>query len=243
LLSGAVMRLRLRFALGLACSSLLAAATGCSTATLPPPAAPARVEPAIEEPPKDAAVSPNGRVVLDTEGESATVSRVTQSANVYGPAAQYKTYPPASSPLVRQEELLCVTPCAVDLRQGAHQFVFKSQKDPVRVSTADVVVTSQPIFVRHALGREARMSSGYVTGAGLLIGGIGASLIGGGLAGIAAIMPERDSNGSTTSSEGLLTAGLVTLGIGVVTGTIGGLIMGFNRPAEQPGATTQWRRE
>lgn len=236
------MRLRFSFvSLSVVGSSLLALATGCTATTLPPPAAPARVDPAIPEPPKEAPASPNGRVVLDTEGESATVSRVTESTEVYGPGAQYVRHP--NVPLIRREELLCVTPCAVDLRQGAHQFVFKSRVDPVRVSTADVVITSQPLFVRHTLGREARMSSSYVAGAGLLIGGIGATLVGGGLAGIAAIMPDRDSNGATTSSEGLLTAGLITLGIGVVTGTIGGLIMGFNRPAEQPGATTQWRTE
>lgn len=216
-------------------------ATGCTPTTLPPPEAPARVEPAISEPPQESAASPNGRVILDTEGESATVSRVTESTEVYGPGAQYQRHP--SVPLARREELLCVTPCAVDLRQGAHQFVFKSRVDPVRVSTADVVVTSQPLFVRHTLGREARMSGTYVTGAGLLITGIGLSLIGGGLAGIGAIMPAREADGTTTSSEGVITAGLITLGIGLITGTIGGVIMGSNRPAEQPGATTQWRSE
>lgn len=181
-------------------------------------------------------------MVLDTEGESATVSRVTETQALYGPATQFRKYP-GTAPLVRQEELLCVTPCAVDLRQGAHQFVFKSRADPTRASTADVVVSSKPIFVRHTLGREAHTSGGFLTGAGLLFAGVGATIIGGGLSMISAIMPETDKNGVATGSDGLLTAGLVTLAVGAVLGITGGVMMGFYRPAEQPGATTQWRRE
>lgn len=222
------------------------ATSGCAVTTIPPPAPPAHVEPVLDGPPKEAPAAPNGRVILDAEGESAWVSRVTETGTLYGPGAPYAAQQMSqnglqAAPLLRREELLCVTPCAVDLRQGAHQFVFKSRVDPHRLSTADVVVTSQPVFVRHALGREAHMTGTYVGGATLLLSGIGLTILGGSLAGLGALLPERADDGRPINSDGIVTAGLITLGLGVITGTIGGLLMGYHRPAEQSGATTQWR--
>ncbi|MBX3190856.1 MAG: hypothetical protein KF819_27915 [Labilithrix sp.] len=221
---------------------LLATLPGCMV-HLPSPAPPARVEPAVEEP---AYPAPQGhtRVVLDAEGGPVKVSRVTATLNhvgVYGPPTVEEGVPLGS---MRAEEPLCVTPCVVDVRQGLHTFVFADTRsgDPSRVTTADVVVSSKPIVVRHAVGQTPRYTSSYVSGAALFLIGSGLTLMGGVATTIGAVGEWKPTEPDEASPQAVLSLGLVMLGIGLVTGTAGTLMMYGNRPVDQPGSTTQWTR-
>lgn len=223
--------------------------SGCAVHSVAPPS-PQPIAPTIDLPsttPPDG----SGRVIVDVDGDPAKVSRVVESTT-YPADAEHPEWKmhnghvvlgTGTAPIARREELLCVTPCVLDLRQGAHTFVFTSTADPTRTSTADVVVTPRPIVVRHALGREKPATPAY--GAGEMASILGGSLVLiGGLTlagGLVATRPEDDPTGKTTGDPKVLVAiGLVTLVVGLATGSAGLLTMSKNRSEHQPGATTQW---
>ncbi len=216
-----------------------------------PPPMPARAEPVIADAPREPPAPPNGRLVLDTEGGSATVSRVTETSYAIGPpppsisrAERPWTRSPWAPVLQRHEELLCVTPCTVDLRQGAHQLVFRgSEPDGSRASTADVVVTSKTTVVRHAVGREPRVNSGFAGGILLAFLGGAFTVMGGVAAAAGSAFPARDADGSPSGARTIQTIGFTLLGLGVAMGTTGGILIATQRPVEQAGSTTLWRRD
>jgi hypothetical protein len=213
---------------------------------LPPPPRPPQTEPAVEE--KQPPSGGQARVVLDAEGESAWVSRVTGTTSVNGavtdgPGALRPKDGTERLGLLRTDELLCVTPCAVDLRAGAHSFVFSREGEKGRQSVATVVVPSdRTTFVRHSIGHTPYFSSPYVGGAFLFLLGSGFTLLGGAATIAGATINGVDEKGQPVDGSAFLTIGLVTLGIGVVTGAVGLGMLLHNRPTEQPGATTQWTR-
>lgn len=224
----------------------LFALSGCAVHSAAPP----KPEPL---PRLDAPASPppegSGRVFVDVAGDEAKVSRVVDTTTVFTdpdhPEWQlhHGHAVGGPSPTSRRSELLCISPCILDLRQGAHTLVFASTRDETRASSGDIVVSSQPIGVRHTLGREKPASSGYLGGAMLTLLGGGLTLIGGAatIVGLVAKRPEDDPSGKTKGDPSVfLGIGLVSLGIGLVTGTTGILLMSNNRPEHQPGATTQW---
>lgn len=225
----------------------LFALSGCAVhSTAPPkpqPTLPNIAEPA--SPPPDG----SGRVVVDVAGDEAKVSRVVDTTTVVTDPDHPEWHVHhghgvgGPSPTSRRSELLCISPCILDLRQGAHTLVFTSTRDETRTSSGDIVVSSRPIAVRHALGREKPASSGYVGGAMLTLLGGGLTLIGGvaTTVGVVAKRPEDDPSGKTKGDPSVfLGIGLVSLGIGLVTGTTGILLMSNNQPEHHPGATTQW---
>jgi hypothetical protein len=191
----------------------------------------------------------SGRLVVDVAEEEAKVSRVldttTFSSDSRHPEWQshHGHAVAGPSPTLRRVELLCISPCVLDLRQGAHSLVFTSTRDDTRTGTGDVIVTSKPAAVRHALGKEKPASAPYV-------GGMMLTLLGGGLTTIGALAttvgavakrPEDDPSGRTKGDPSVfLGIGLVALGIGLVTGTTGLVMMANNRPEHQPGSTAQW---
>jgi hypothetical protein len=211
----------------------LAFVVGCAS-NLPPPDPPARVAPAIGVPTMPDAPNQT-RVTLDTAGDTAKVSRVTETTTASPPVVWGKQYPPYS---LRKTELLCVTPCIVDLAPGAHTLVFTSTTDATRTSDADVVVSNEPIVVRHALGVEKPMNGSYV-------GGLTAALSGGGLTLIGVAFMMAGIFGKPQTSEGkkdpnLLPAGIIFGSVGLAVGATGILFMTGNRPVHQTGATVQW---
>ncbi|MBS2015914.1 MAG: hypothetical protein JST00_23705 [Deltaproteobacteria bacterium] len=224
--------------------ALGASTTGC-VQHLPPPPAPAKTMPEVEV----ASTAPpagQARVILDVEGEKAWVSRVTGTTAAQG----YKVDEPirasheaVPSNTMRTDELLCVTPCAIDLRAGAHEFVFARPESKGHETTATIVAPSgSTTVVRHAIGRTPHYSSPYIGGAALFLLGSGFTAIGGLATGVGAAIPSTDSSGQRTGSDALLTIGVVVLAVGVVTGGIGLGMLLDNRPTEQPGATTTWTR-
>lgn len=223
------------------------ALSGCAVHSAAPPK-PEPILPKLDAPalpPPDG----SGRVFVDVAGDEAKVSRVVDTTTVvtdpdhpewhvhHGHAVA------GPSPTARRSELLCISPCILDLRQGAHTLVFSSTRDETRTSSGDVVVSSRPIGVRHALGKEKAASSGYLGGAMLTLLGGGLTLIGGAATtvGLVAKRPEDDPTGKTKGDPSVfLGIGLVSLGIGLVTGTTGILLMSSNRPEHQSGSTVQW---
>ncbi len=143
--------------------------------------------------------------------------------------------------LLRTDELLCVAPCIVDLRAGAHELVFSRPDEPGHETTTTVVLpSSATTVVRHKIGRTPHFNGSYLGGAILALMGAGLTVIGGTMTGIGGALPTRNAEGQPTGADTVLTLGLVTLGLGLATGIPGLLMMTNNRPSEQPGATTTW---
>lgn len=221
-----------------------AATAGCGlgVVTEPPPRLPEQREPFLEDGPTAPPASGHGRVIIDADGETAKVSRVTEVQN-HGGERRAKLDGTTSLAPPRSEELLCITPCAIDLRQGAHTFLFTSTEDPRRSSTTDVAVSSRTTVVRHAIGKEGHVTGGYVGGAMLLLLGGGITVMGGAITTMGAVgSPTVRDDGTTFDPQTLLIPGLAVLGIGLVTGTAGYLLMAGNRPVTQPGSTTYWTK-
>jgi hypothetical protein len=218
--------------------------TGCGLgiARPPPPPAPPQIEPQIPDLPAAPPAGGQGRVILDADGEQAWVSRVTGAMN-FEPERTARLDGTVSLGPARIEEPLCVTPCAVDIRQGAHTFVFRSRKDPLRSSTADILLTSNPLFVRHAMGREGHLTGSYAGGAAVLLLGAGAVLFGGAMTTVGAFAePSRQDDGTMSNPRALVVPGLVTLGAGLTIAAIGAVLMSSNRPVQQPGTTSSWTK-
>jgi hypothetical protein len=224
----------------LVCFFLASATTGC-VSRLPPPPTPASVEPAIADPPTTPPAEGHGRVVLDTVGESASVSRVT--ATQVQPIRGLEGNIPADHFAAKTHELLCITPCVVDIRQGAHTFVFTSKVNPGRSSEAEIPVTSRVMYVRHAMGTKPQHASSYANGWGLILGGVTITSVGlltTTLGLLAEPRPGPDGRADGTPPKTIVTLGLVMLGIGLVTGTAGVVMAHDSAPVEQAGSTATW---
>lgn len=233
--------------LGATCSFVIAT-LGC-VEQLSPPVAPAREIPALpEQPPAAPPAAGHARVILDAAGEKAWVSRVTGSTAPVG----YKIEDVGTGNLrlrngdsaygvLRTDELLCVAPCVVDLRAGAHEFVFSHPDEPGHETTTTVVLPSNTTtVVRHKIGRTPHYNGSYLGGAILTLMGAGFTFVGGTMTALGAALPTRNEVGQPTGADTVLTLGLVSLGIGLATGIPGLLMLTNNRPSEQSGATTTW---
>lgn len=122
---------------------------GCfSVERLPPPAAPARVVPPIDRggPPAPGL----GRVILDVEGDQATVLRVSGgSVGASGAGAVFSGSLEVTRPL-------CVTPCQVDLAPGPHGLRFVSRTDDDQRGDAFINIDQATTVYRYKLGRRSR---------------------------------------------------------------------------------------
>jgi hypothetical protein len=193
---------------------LASAGVGCGVEQLPAARPPSRTLSAEVEVPHDPPAPGRGRVILDTDGEPASVVEITSGATVIG---------------VRP---LCTTPCVVDLPYGSHPIVLRSTSDESRQSETELDVGARPKVFRHILGERSdggglRMVGASVLTLGILAFAAGAVLWGTGSA------SSHGSPSLVTSGE-VLTAG----GVGGVLLSIPFLVMG--RPSERPGATTEW---
>lgn len=225
---------------------LLLAAPGCLPITLPQAPAPTdKSIPDLPMPP-DLPEPPNGRIVVDVQGEPAKVSKVVEVP--YGAWTQNgepSPYGKYRGGFMKKDEPLCVTPCVLDMPQGAVELSFQSLKDPDRYSTADVVVSSQPTVIRHALGRNEPVNWKYFSGFLMSIFGGMLFTTGGALTGVglATNASNRDAElqhapgQQPASPTSMITAGLVVAGVGLLT-TAGGIaLLNNNRPVHQDGAT------
>jgi hypothetical protein len=224
---------------------LSTACGGIGIARPGPPPPPPRLEPTTPGLPVDPPPSGQARVVLDAEGEQAKVSRVVAVMNYEAPRKARLDGPTSLAPQ-RAEEPLCVTPCAVDLRHGAHTFVFTSTANPMKSSTADVVLSStgSTTIVRHAIGSEGHVNPSYVGGAFLLLSGAGIATFGAIMTAIGAFAkPTMQEDGTMSNPEILLVPGAIVLGSGILMTAGGAFMMSRNRPVQQQGSTTTWTKE
>lgn len=204
----------------------------CSPRGLPPPAVPPHSIPTvvIELPPPGAG---EGRVVLDTtEGPARADEVVQRSENTViaqGVVSHRGTHFVAPQRLTRP---LCLLPCAVNLSLGHHEVLFSLLDDPSRNSAGFISVGASPSVARHAIGRSTTSVGGVIGALVMGVFGFAGLVTGPALLGLG----DDEARGRT----GFVTAGWVTLGIGVALGA-GAVALGLmSRPTVQPGRTIQW---
>lgn len=180
-----------------------------------------------------------GRVVIDAVGGPAKVTTVRD--NPKGPLISF-----VSAEDQTKGDVLCVSPCVLDLEKGSHWLAVTSEKDPSLSSTMEVEVGSEPQVVRHRMGINKVPSESYKHGA--LVTAVGGGLVV--LGGVATTLAFINNTGRETNTRPdhlpvspgvMLVAGLTTLITGLVVGGVGIAEMSADRPVEQPGNTTTWR--
>jgi hypothetical protein len=207
--------------------------TGCGYRRVAPVQAPARVVPTDVEPRTSPPAPGTTRVLLEANGERATVMEITEStdstANVYHDRGTAFGYAHSES-----QTPVCITPCFSDMKPGLHMLRFASEDDR-NASTILVQVNDTPKVVRHALGHKEPTSLGRLLGVAMTISG--ATLLGGGavMYGVAETTRDRDDEASQRLGKSGLTAGSVGLGFLL----IGLPLMVLTRPTAQPGSTTE----
>lgn len=170
----------------------------------------------------------SGRIVLDAEPGKGSV-RVVRVERTEMSVATTRGY---AQGVAFSTHLVCSkTPCAIDLPAGSHELVFQATRDERDVSAATFDVTAgRTQVVRHAVGHyEPHMGWKVLGTTGLTLGITGA--LAGGL-----LLPV----GQMVDSDGVRTAGIVTLGVGVGVLALGIASLVIGRTEIQPGATTQW---
>jgi hypothetical protein len=212
---------------------------GCM-AHYPPPPRPDPIVPQVDADIRPTPPGGSGRLLLDVVGEKAKVARVVTTVEPSYPVLPRGSWRYGKVGEQRVTELLCITPCALDLRQGAHTLVFTSLTDDTRTSSADVISSSEPSAVRHALGQSKPISSQYAGGLLLTILGGGFTTMGALATTVGAIGTSQGNQPANGDPKAFLAVGLAMLGIGLAFGTTGILMASGDRPVDQPGSTTQW---
>lgn len=207
----------------LAAGAIALFVSGCGHRNVAPPEAPARVVPSGVEMRSSPPEPGYTRVIIDANGERATVTEVvdvtTATAHAEGIVAHGRS---------ETTKPICLTPCTADLKPGMHVLRFTSV-DSERMSEANLQLGDKPKVLRHAMGRTEDASALGVGAYTLVfLGAItavtGASLYGAARAGV---MSEYESE----------FAGLVAGGAGAM--VIGIPLMFLAQPVRQPGASTE----
>lgn len=202
-------------------------AVGCGYAEAMPPRAPAPELPRDVEPRTTPSEPGKTRVIIDADGERATVVDVVERERAVAIAGGV-----AASGTAEKTKPVCVTPCIVDLEPGMHVLRFASETDSDRVSEANVQVGDREKVVRHAIGRSESTSWAWTGSYLLTLLGTSAAILGGTLYGVG-------STTSSISSDELRERGLWTLVGGGSAMVLGIPLMFLTRPVHQPGATTE----
>jgi hypothetical protein len=203
---------------------------GCGFSEAAPPQAPSKEIPKDVEPRTTPPEPGHTRVILDANGEKATVTEVVEAtstigtANVEGSTATVHGYSETTKPI-------CVAPCVADLKPGMHVLRFTSTVDD-RQSSADVQVGDRSKVVRHAMGRTEGFSLGNFGATMLVV--LGASALGTGalIHGAEIGMGKREPDDLKAPGAIIGSAGLGAVLIGIP-------LMILSRPVHQPGATTE----
>jgi hypothetical protein len=198
-------------------------AVACGVEQLPAARPPSRTLPAEVEMPPGPPLPGRGRVILDTDGEPASVVEITGGA-VRSTGARTAD--------VIDIRPLCTTPCVVDLTYGSHPIVLRSMSDETHQSEAELDVGARAKVFRHTLGERTDGGGLRMVGASMLTLGI-LAVAAGTVLWTAGSTSSRGSPSLATNGE-VLTMG----GAGGVLLSIPFLVMG--RPTERPGSTTQW---
>lgn len=211
----------MRLALGVAALGILA---GCGTVEATPPRAPAAEIPRAVEARTTPPEPGTTRVLLDANGDRATVEEVVEraTATAYGSHVAVSGYAESTKPV-------CVTPCYADLKPGMHALRFKSMNDD-RMSEAPIQVGDVPKTVRHAMGRAELPSVGnYLASFGVILGATAAIGIGAPLW----------AAGEATHHDDLTQPGMWAVGAGLGTFAVSLPLYLLTRPVYQNGSTTE----
>ena len=209
--------------------------TACAPVHLSSPPAPLPIAPELAS----TAPVPEGksRVLIDVVDGPARVSRVV--ARTDGPLVAFTTVETE-----KEGELLCVSPCILDLDRGRQSFSFTSPTNPAHTSSVEVDVPESPLAIRHALGTSTPASSAYRNGAVRTVAG-GAIFVLGGVTTTLGFINNTTVGSGRPDHLGiapsvLLATGLTAMVAGLILGGVGISEMSANRPIEQPGSTTTW---
>lgn len=215
-----------RSVVALALTALLAtSAVGCGVEQLPAARPPSGTLPAEVEMPPEPPPPGRGRVILDTDGEPASVVEIT------GGTVRARGTGVLTADAIGIKPL-CTTPCVVDLTYGSHPIVLRSMSDETHQSETELDVGARAKVFRHTLGERTDGGGLRVVGASMLTLGI-LAVVAGTVLWTAGTTSSRGSPSLATNGE-VLTMG----GAGGVLLSIPFLVMG--RPTERPGSTTQW---
>jgi hypothetical protein len=167
------------------------------------------------------------RVVLDANGERATVTEVLDwsdsSAIAIGASVQVMDHAEHTRPV-------CLTPCEFDFEPGLH--VLRFYVGPSRSDNVKVQVGGKRKLVRVALGKLIPSEAPNATGMVLQTLGITAVLVGASLWGASSLAPEERQQGYKSSGIAL------TVGGGV--GLLAGIGLAYTKPGtHQPSTVTE----
>ena len=202
----------------------------------PPPRTPALLRPAVDDPSATPTPAGRGRIVLDAVDDRAQVARVISTTRIEPSTTTWTRKSAWPLPVAVQTELLCVTPCTVDLPLGAHELVFSSSGDDRNASRAVVTVSGgRPIVVRHALGYDHPFSTGYLLGAVSLVAGIGLSVMGALVLSLAAFSSPLAQ--SEDRRRTLMAVGGVLGGLGLTLDIVGIAALATGQARHRDGST------
>lgn len=167
------------------------------------------------------------RVVLDANGERATVTEV----NAWSPGRVPSVAPPAGSALPGFERPVCITPCEADFEPGLHVLRFSSMSDD-RSSLAHVQIDEREKAIRHAMGRTEGTSGARTVG--WVLTGVGAGIVTAAALMLVPVAGEHSNEARDTLETGAMVAGIggVFVGVGVP-------LIVFGQPVRQAGSTTE----
>ncbi len=209
--------------------ALLAPLTaGCGVHEIDPPQAPAAVFPANVDVRRAPPAAGKTRLVLDANGERASVVDVVSSTSATAYVNGHIGVASASTTVP-----VCIAPCMADLTPGLHRLAFSSLDDPTRHDEVQVQVGESPKIVRHAMGMYESSFGPHFLAQNLAFLGATAAVGGGGLY-IASARTEDASPGQKDAAKYLLIGGLVALAVSIP-------VMIVTRDVRQRGATTELR--
>ena len=206
---------------GLAVLMLSLLAGGCMH-LVPPPEVPEAYAPELAEAPPIA--EGRGRVVVDVEDGPTEVLTVERQRWILGGGNHTLSFRTTST------EVLCMSPCIVDLPFGRYALGFRSRGPSPRLEVTGVDVGPVPTVFRHALGSYQSAGAGKPLGiVGIVLGGM--SFITG-----VVLLPV----GLGTDGDGVALAGGVTLAAGGLLTTLGIVAIAISPSIRQPGASIQF---
>lgn len=204
---------------------------GCGYRDGAPVHAPARTVPVDVEPRTSPPAPGTTRVLLEANGERATVMEITSSTDAAATVYQNGNSGIALAHSETQAPI-CMTPCFSDMKPGLHVLRFASEDD-LRESTAFIQVNDTPKVVRHAMGHKETTSIGNIVGSAMTISG--ATLLGTG----ATLYAVGEAKDGDHASPVLSSNGLAASGVGLGFMVIGIPLMLLTQPTRRAGSTTE----
>lgn len=204
---------------------------GCGTVELAPPRAPTAEVPSGVAELSAHAQAGFTRVILDANGERATVTEVTDSTSSVATAHGYQTAAIAFG-YSQTERPACITPCAVALKPGLHVLDFSSELGG-RESRVYVQVGEHSKVVREAMGRYVPGPSWDFAAQMLVILGSTSLAIGGMVFAADAARGAENQPSLRPYAIGFSVTGVAALLVGIPLTLLA-------RPQHQSGATTEF---